>query len=389
MARRSDSIFEDIADITSKFPWWVGVSLALVSFFFLQWYAGRALPAVTGTGGLYENVLPGMLHSLAFFGRFVVPAAFLLGSLTSVILNYKRAKLYDKTSRSVARNPLNHMSWRDFEFLAGEYFRRRQFIIEETKTGADGGVDLIAKKGNEKYLVQCKHWQADKVGVKVVRELLGVIVDAGANGGIVVTSGEFTQDASVFARANNIRLLDGRELHNNMKSDVNFEHKPERKTGRKLPKVISAFAGLLVIAVGYSLLPFDKSGSSIYSTWSTQIKEFFPHFQEHHGTNDTQTGKPIKQTERKDLSFTDDQVQKATEEILREKSREQFISIEMTKESEEKKYLYEIEFVSGGRVYSDNVKTTDKEIIYQTAQGLVVSLNKLEVKTMKKTRVAE
>jgi hypothetical protein len=153
--------------------------------------------------------------------------------------------------------------------------------------------------------------------------------------------------------------------------------------------VISAFAGLLVIAVGYSLLPFDKSGSSIYSTWSTQIKEFFPHFQEHRGTNDTQTGKPIKQTERKDLSFTDDQVQKAAEEILREKSREQFISIEMTKESEEKKYLYEIEFVSGGRVYSDNVKTTDKEIIYQTAQGLVVSLNKLEVKTMKKTRVAE
>ena len=105
--------------------------------------------------------------------------------------------------------------------MVGEYFRRRQFTVEETKTGADGGVDLIAKKGNEKYLVQCKHWQADKFGVKVVRELLGVIVDAGATGGIVVTSGEFTQDASVFARANNIRLLDGRELHNNMQSDVN------------------------------------------------------------------------------------------------------------------------------------------------------------------------
>jgi hypothetical protein len=66
-----------------------------------------------------------------------------------------------------------------------------------------------------------------------------------------------------------------------------------------------------------------------------------------------------------------------------------FINIEMNRESEEQKYLYEIEFVSGGRVYTDNVKTTDKEIIYQTAQGLVVSLNKHEVKTMKKTRVAK
>jgi hypothetical protein len=225
--------------------------------------------------------------------------------------------------------------------------------------------------------------------VKVVRELLGVIVDAGATGGIVVTSGEFTQDASAFARANNIRLMDGRELHNNLKSDVNSEHQPERKSGRKMLKVISAFAGLLVIAVGYSLLDFDKSGTSIYATWSTQIKGFFPHFQEHRGTKDTQAGKPIKQTERKDLSFTDDQVQKATEEILREKSREQFINIEMTKESEEKKYLYEIEFVSGGRVYTDNVKITDNKINYRTHKGLAISLNKDEVKSIKKTRAAE
>jgi hypothetical protein len=225
--------------------------------------------------------------------------------------------------------------------------------------------------------------------VKVVRELLGVIVDAGATGGIVVTSGEFTQDASVFARANNIRLLDGRELHNNMQSDVNFEHQPERKSGRKLPKVISAFAGLLVIAVGYSLLNFDKSGASIYSTWSTQIKGFFPHFQAHRGTKDNQYGKPIRQTERKDLSFTGDQVQKAAEEILREKSREQFINIEMTKEGEEKNYLYEIELVSGGRVYADNVKITDNKINYRTNKGLAISLNKDEVKSIKKTRVTE
>ena len=29
MARRENSIFEDIADITSKFPWWVGVIFGL------------------------------------------------------------------------------------------------------------------------------------------------------------------------------------------------------------------------------------------------------------------------------------------------------------------------------------------------------------------------
>jgi hypothetical protein len=134
---------------------------------------------------------------------------------------------------------------------------------------------------------------------------------------------------------------------------------------------------------------FDKSGPSIYSTWSIRIKGFFPHRQEHRGTKDSEAGKTIGQAERKDLSFTEDQIQKATEEILREKSREQFINIEMSKESEETKYFYEIEFVSGGRVYADNVKITDNKINYRTKKGLAISLNKDEVKSIKKTRVTE
>jgi restriction system protein len=244
MARRANSIFEDIADITSKFPWWVGVLLALVSFLFLHSYAGKELLPVTASGvdGIFKNVLPDLLHVLAFFGQIVLPVAFLLGSMASVILNFKRTKLYDKTSRSISHNSLGNMSWQDFEYLVGEYFRRRQFSVEETKSGADGGVDLIATKGMEKYLIQCnKHWKAHKVGVNVVWELLGVMVGVGATGGFVVTSGEFTEDAIDFARANNILMLDGKELFNSMKSYAILEIQPEKKKSGNLQKTAWAF----------------------------------------------------------------------------------------------------------------------------------------------------
>jgi restriction system protein len=204
MARRNSSIFDEIADITSKFPWWVGVSLALTSFLFLNWYAGTEVPIATGLNGVHWNIFPGFLRVLALFGQFGLPVAFLLGALISITLNFKRSKLYNNISHSASQDSLNNMSWRDFEFLVGEYFRRRQFSVEETKDGADGGVDLIAKKGREKYLIQCKKWKTSLVGVKVVRELLGAMVGYGATGGIVVTSGEFTKDAIAFARANNI-----------------------------------------------------------------------------------------------------------------------------------------------------------------------------------------
>ena len=61
-------------------------------------------------------------------------------------------------------------------------------------------------------MVQCKQWKAYKVGVDVVRELYGVMAAKGATGGIVVTSGRFTDDASKFAAGRNVRLIDGPKL---------------------------------------------------------------------------------------------------------------------------------------------------------------------------------
>lgn len=106
------------------------------------------------------------------------------------------------------------MTWREFEKLMGEAFRQRGYqVLEAGGQGADGGVDLTLRKGNETFLVQCKHWKAYKVSVQTVRELYGVMAAAGAAGGFLVTSGRFTQEAVAFASGRNIQLVDGPQLH--------------------------------------------------------------------------------------------------------------------------------------------------------------------------------
>jgi restriction system protein len=108
---------------------------------------------------------------------------------------------------------LRDLDWREFERLLSEAFRRQGYLVEHCGGRApDGGVDLELERDGQTSLVQCKHWKRDRVGVKVVRELNGVVAAEGASAGIVVTSGEFTPDAIEFARTAGIRMIDGSEL---------------------------------------------------------------------------------------------------------------------------------------------------------------------------------
>lgn len=92
--------------------------------------------------------------------------------------------------------------------LTSEMFRRKGFaVIERGGNGPDGGVDLELRFDKDKYLVQCKQWKSQKVGVAIVRELYGVMAAEGAVGGFVIASGEFTDDAKNFAEGRAIELV--------------------------------------------------------------------------------------------------------------------------------------------------------------------------------------
>jgi restriction system protein len=151
--------------------------------------------------------------TLAMFGQYLVPLAFLIGAGVSAYKRHKRVALFADVQEGSSPSVLNNMTWQEFEMLVGEAFRRGGYTVSETGGGgADGGVDLVLRKDGEKFLVQCKQWKAFKVGVATIRELYGVMAAGGAAGGFVVTSGVFTQEAKAFAEGRNIDLIDGSEL---------------------------------------------------------------------------------------------------------------------------------------------------------------------------------
>lgn len=202
--KRAGSVFEELTELVAMLPWWLGIGLAVAAYATLGSFAE---PAQMPQGGRPAQAV---VRGLAAAGQYIVPFVCLIGAAMSAWRRVQRRKLVRDTTENRAANALHGISWREFEMLVGEAFRIKGFRVLETGGGgADGGVDLVLRKGGETFLVQCKQWKAFKVGVDVVRQLFGVMAARGATGGFVVTSGRFTNEARSFADGRNLTLVDG------------------------------------------------------------------------------------------------------------------------------------------------------------------------------------
>lgn len=106
---------------------------------------------------------------------------------------------------------LRQLEWRRFEELCAAYFEALGFRISLAVAG--GGVNLY-EQGSERaaMLLQCKPWNAYRVGIKPVVGLRGAMQSEKVGEGVLVTSGKFTQEARDYAGKEKIRLIDGAEL---------------------------------------------------------------------------------------------------------------------------------------------------------------------------------
>jgi len=213
MARRRESGFESFVRVAAKLPWWANAALGLIAFLVFNSMASIEPPKVTGVKEMSGAINASIFRSIGQLLQYLAPLLFGIAAIFSVIGRNRRATLLAETKARGNSSALLDMSWRDFEKLVGEAFRQRGYQVSEMGgSGPDGGVDLVLTKGTEKFLVQCKQWRATMVGVDVVRQLYGVMAARGATGGFVVTSGDFSTDARIFANGRNIELMNAGKL---------------------------------------------------------------------------------------------------------------------------------------------------------------------------------
>lgn len=110
---------------------------------------------------------------------------------------------------------IRDLEWKRFEDVCQQFYEKKGIRSETTALGPDGGIDIRLfqdDSGRPTSIVQCKAWGERFVGVKPVRELLGVMTHERIGKAFFMTSGSYSDEAKSVAEANRITLIDGTML---------------------------------------------------------------------------------------------------------------------------------------------------------------------------------
>ena len=207
----------DLAPLLTLLPWWANFLLAPLAYVFLT----HLVPAVLG-----ESPFAAVFAPVFGLLGIVLAALFVIGAARSFLAASRKRRLLE---RQTGLDSIRALSWREFEELVAEAYRRDGYrVLENEGAGPDGGVDLRLRRDGALLLVQCKNWRSRRVGVRVVREVYGVLAAEHAHEAVIVCSGDFTEDARRFASGKPIRLVDGEALLALVQGVGAADHTPNR-----------------------------------------------------------------------------------------------------------------------------------------------------------------
>lgn len=202
MKSKSKSLIERFLDRLIMLPSWISVVLGIVSYVALEWFTRTRVP----------NLNNAILTVSSSIYPPVALVAFLFTAVFGAIHRKRRFGLFEQQT---GLESLRAMQWKEFEHLVAELFERKGYSVDYSlDSGPDGGVDVRLKKDGYLAIVQCKCWRSWSVGVPTVREMFGLLHHEGAQEAIIVTTGDFTEEAQRFAKGKPIQLINGHALWN-------------------------------------------------------------------------------------------------------------------------------------------------------------------------------
>lgn len=144
--------------------------------------------------------------TLLYIGLFVVVLIVFIYIVRKLFQKYRDKNIYVR-NRSFSRLVL-HMSQNktgsDFEIWVKELLLSMGIQARVVGGRGDHGIDVVAEYNGKKICVQCKKYYMKRdslmVGEPVLRDLYGAMYAGGFSKAVVITTGQFTDEAILWAK---------------------------------------------------------------------------------------------------------------------------------------------------------------------------------------------
>ena len=138
-------------------------------------------------------------------------------------MNFEELDIYPILKASIP-NRFSDMDPYDFEKFIGHLFKKKGYIVLETKGSNDFGADLIVTK-DKKYVIQVKRYGKDnKVGVPDVNQILGAKEYYDSDKTMIVSTSSYTKSAKKLCEKTGVKYWGWQTLLKKI-NEVYFEGK--------------------------------------------------------------------------------------------------------------------------------------------------------------------
>lgn len=127
----------------------------------------------------------------------------------AIIAAWKQRNIPSATRVERTANAVRAMSWEAFSAILHEGFSQDGCEVTRLKGGP---ADFVLRRKGRLAVVGAKRWKASRVGVQALRELNTAREAHDAHESVYVTTGQVSEPALAYAKANQIRFMSESEL---------------------------------------------------------------------------------------------------------------------------------------------------------------------------------
>ena len=137
--RRKDNGLNVFVELLALLPWWLCLVLGVAGYFVFDHLSAplktAAIPAGSDPFKMLHTVMVGsVMLGVSLVLKFLAPAVCAVAAIASFLARSKRRRLLVEAQDMAAVSPASGMTWREFEMLVGEAYRRQRYSVETPST---------------------------------------------------------------------------------------------------------------------------------------------------------------------------------------------------------------------------------------------------------------